>query len=87
MKNLYLTPTLLNSWQYYINSKDRQEEQAKEGFFNCLNKIKTQPTPKMLRGLQFENDVWSFANGQIATDDSTVVEIAERTCPKRIINL
>lgn len=77
MKKLYLTPTLLNSWQYYINSKDDQEDKAKEDFFNCLNKIKTDPTPKMLRGCRFERDVWDFSNGKILTDDKTIVEIAQ----------
>ncbi len=77
MKQAYLTPTLLNNWIYYINSSDSYEEKAKEAFFNCLNKIKTELTPEMLRGLEYEDKVYHLANGyQIEASDITIKEIA-----------
>ena len=60
---LYLTKTLLDNWHYYINSQDSFEESAKESFFNSLNKIKTEPTPDMLRGLSFEDEIYKFLEG------------------------
>ena len=64
MKKLYLTKTLLDSWQYFLNCTETNEEQAKESFFNTLNKIKTEPTPDMLRGLQFEDEIYNFLDGE-----------------------
>lgn len=78
MKQAYLTPTLLNNWIYYINSAESYENQAKESFFNCLNKIKTEPTPEMLRGLEYEDKVYHLASGhQIESEDETIKEIAK----------
>ena len=59
----YLTPTLLNSWLYYLNSSE-DNENAKESFLNTLNKIKTEPTPDMLRGLSFEDEIYKFLEGK-----------------------
>ena len=77
MKQLYLTPTLLNSWQYYINSPISQEEQAKTSFINCLNKVKTEPTPDMIRGLDFEKDVYDFLEGKIDLIEPTAFEVSQ----------
>lgn len=63
MKKTYLTKSLLDSWQYYIGSQDSFEESAKESFFNVLNKIKTEPTPDMQRGLLFEDEIYKFLEG------------------------
>lgn len=63
MKKMYLTKSLLDSWRYYTDSQDSFEESAKESFFNVLNKIKTEPTPDMLRGLSFEDEIYKFLEG------------------------
>lgn len=78
MKNLYLTKSLLDSWTYYINSQDTTEESAKESFLNTLNKIKTEPTPDMLRGLDFENEIYQFVEGKEPLESrEDKLEIAE----------
>lgn len=78
MKAIYLTKTLLDSWQYFINSSDSNEEQAKESFFNCLNKIKTEPNPDMLRGLEFEKEIYDYLEGKEPLENTPDrVEIAE----------
>lgn len=63
MKKMYLTKTLLDAWRYYIDSQDSFEESAKESFFNVLNKIKTEPTPDMIRGLSFEKEIYDYLEG------------------------
>lgn len=77
MKKLYLTPTLLNSWQYYLNANFSLEESAKTSFINCLNKIKTEPTPDMIRGLNFENDVYEFLEGKLEFIEPTAFEVSQ----------
>lgn len=77
MKKLYLTPTLLNSWKFYLNSSASYEENAKNSFINCLNKIQTEPTPDMIRGLDFEKDVYEFLEGKLELVEPTVYQVAQ----------
>lgn len=78
MHDCYVTATLINSWLYYLKSREEYEQQAKEGFFNCLNKVKTEPTEAMQRGIDFENAVHSCdVLNTICEDDDTVNEITD----------
>ncbi len=76
MHDCYVTATLLNSWLYYLKSREEYEEQAREDFLNCLNKIKTEPTEAMQRGIDFENAVHTCdVLNTVCEDDDTVNEI------------
>ena len=78
MHDCYVTTTLLNSWLYYLKSREDREEKAKTDFLNCLNKIKTEPTEDMQRGLNFEKTVYHCdINDAVCDDDNTVNEIKD----------
>lgn len=71
-----ITPSLLNSWGYYLtecekyvkefekdeicleDKIDEARKKAKEDFINALNRVKTEPTEAMLKGIQFENECY-----------------------------
>lgn len=57
MHDCYVTATLINSWLFYMKSREEYEEQAKQDFLNCLNKVKTEPTETMQKGIDFENKI------------------------------
>lgn len=57
MHDCYVTATLINSWLFYMKSREEYEEQAKQDFLNCLNKVKTEPTEAMQKGIDFENKI------------------------------
>lgn len=48
MAKYYITPTLLNSWQYNINNG------TLEDFIKVLNKEQFEPTKSILKGFEFE---------------------------------
>ncbi len=53
---VYITQTLLNSWQYVLSSDADKVQDAYNDFINTLNKIHTPPNFFMERGIQFEQD-------------------------------
>lgn len=77
MHDCYVTATLLNSWLYYLKSREEYEEQAKEDFLNCLNKIKTEPTEAMQRGIDFEKKIRLCDEQDLYSTDPTVNEITD----------
>lgn len=78
MHDCYVTATLLNSWLYYLKSREEYEEQAKEDFLNCLNKIKTEPTDAMQRGIDYENLIRLCDEKDLySRKDETVNEITD----------
>lgn len=78
MHDCYVTATLLNSWLYYLKSREEYEEQAKEDFLNCLNKRKTEPAEAMQRGIDFENAVHTCdVLSTVCEDDDTVNQITD----------
>lgn len=78
MHDCYVTATLLNSWRYYLKSYDEDEEQAKQDFLNYLNKVKTEPTEAMQRGIDFENKIRLCDEQDLySRTDNTVNEITD----------
>lgn len=78
MKKMYLTKTLLDSWNYYMNCFDSTEEEAKESFYSCLNKEKRELTPDIQRGLLFEDEIYKFLEGKENLENrADKIEIAE----------
>lgn len=53
---VYITQTLLNSWNYVMSCDDERTQTAYNDFINTLNKIYTPPNIYMERGIQFEQD-------------------------------
>ena len=54
-----ITPTLYNSWNWFINS-----EQPKEEFLDFLNKKPFEPTEAILKGIKFEDAVHELTYSQ-----------------------
>lgn len=78
MHDCYVTATLINSWLFYLKSRDEWEEKAKTDFLNCLNKVKTEPTEAMQRGIDFEDLVRLCDEKQLySRKDDTVNEIVD----------
>jgi hypothetical protein len=69
MKKTYLiTPTLIQSWQYWFNYDGENEESVHSSFLNTLQRIKTQTTCAMQNGIDFEEKIMSIAESSILTD-------------------
>lgn len=78
MHDCYVTTTLLNSWLFYLKSREEWEEKAHTDFLNCLNKVKTEPTEAMQRGIEFEDMVRLYDGKQLySRKDDTVNEIVD----------
>lgn len=52
-----ITPSLLNSWLYYMDSPVEYEETARQSFLDALNKVKYPQTEAQLAGIKFEEHV------------------------------
>lgn len=79
MHDCYVTATLINSWLFYLKSREEWEEKAKADFLNCLNKVKTEPTKAMQKGIDYENLVrLCDEKGLYIQTDATVNEIVKR---------
>ena len=59
-----ITQTLLSSWLYTFKAED-----AEESFLKTLNREQTEPSEAMLLGREFEDDVYSRANGGLYLHD------------------
>jgi hypothetical protein len=62
--NYLITPSLLNSWQYYLNCREGYEDSAKESFINTLKRIKAPTTEAQQKGIDFENYVKLATEGK-----------------------
>lgn len=68
-----ITASLYNAYLYYAKTDfdmygERAEEieaKAKQDFLNTLNKVKTEKSPAMLKGIQFEDAIRSICDGNI----------------------
>lgn len=58
-----LTQSLIGSWLYAMSSREECQEEAYADFLNTLNRIPKETTPEMQNGIEFENLVYSIANG------------------------
>jgi hypothetical protein len=76
---LLITPTLLNSWQYYLDtenedSEDTREDGAKNDFVSMLQGKKIERTPAMMAGVLFEENILRVMEGEeIEVDDDRYV--------------
>lgn len=66
MSQRYLiTPTLLNNWQYLVESEGDYQLQL-ENFKQLLNRVPTKPTKAMIEGNEFEDRVCSGADKELS---------------------
>lgn len=58
-----ITQSLISSWNYMMSCREECQEEAYADFLNTLNRIPKETTPEMQNGIDFENLVYSIANG------------------------
>ena len=60
-----ITPSLLNSWQWYleVEAEDKQEIERQK-FISVLKREKTESTPAMIYGQEFEDNIRAIVGGE-----------------------
>jgi len=68
---LLVTPSLINSWLWYMNCWEESEESAKADFLTTLRREKTEPNEAMLAGIKFELDIQHacYTSAPFTSDD------------------
>lgn len=57
MNTYLITPTLIQSWQYWYSYDGDNEEEVKSSFLTTLRREKTPTSEAMQKGINFENDI------------------------------
>ena len=57
MTKYLITPTLLNSFQYYIQDEYKSPADSRADFLRTLSRERFEPNKAMQKGIDFENDV------------------------------
>lgn len=71
-----ITPSLLNSFAYYMAYDGEDEISSRADFLRTLSREKSAPTEAMQRGIDFENRVFAYCNGT-PDDNETVKAIGD----------
>lgn len=72
MLNYLITPTLLNSYQFYLDCDYESPAKSRADFLKVLSKEKIEPTEAMQRGIDFENDVLDACNNYCIANSSKI---------------
>lgn len=59
-----LSPTMLDSFMYYMSCDDDYSQQARQDILDRMNRIKRPPSEAMLKGQKFEDDIVAWNNGK-----------------------
>jgi len=62
MTKYLITPTLINSFQYYIEDEFKSPADSRADFLKTLSKEKFEPTKAMQKGIKFEENVLRATN-------------------------
>jgi hypothetical protein len=57
MTKYLITPTLINSYQYYINDEFKSPADSRADFLKTLSREKFEPNQAMQKGIDFENAI------------------------------
>jgi len=93
-----ITPTLINSFQYYIDDEFKSPADSRADFLKTLSKEKFKPTEAMQKGIDFENDIKALCDNilldkkenidyeVICNDIATIVKdgLWQETCKKEL---
>lgn len=60
MSKYLITPSLLNSYAYYIRDEWKSPEDSRADFLKTLSREKFEPNEAMQKGIDFENDVQNY---------------------------
>lgn len=64
MSKYLLTPSLLNSYAYYIQDEFKSPEDSRADFLRTLSREKFEPNEAMQKGIDFEYDIKEYADGK-----------------------
>ena len=98
MTKYLITPTLINSFEYYINDEFKSPADSRADFLKTLSKEKFKPTEAMQKGIDFENDIKALCDNilldkkeninyeVICNDIATIVKdgLWQETCKKEL---
>lgn len=74
MTKYLITPSLLNSYQYYIQDKFKSPADSRADFLKTLSREKFEPTEAMQKGIDFENKIFQVATSIINEKQDLVIE-------------
>lgn len=77
MPRYLLTPTLLNSFQYYKGYEGDHEPLIYEDFLRTLAREPSEPTEAMMKGIEFEHKIYQVTTKAGPSDEKVVNELAE----------
>lgn len=72
-----ITPTLYNAYRYYISCDPERAEQKYKEFLGTLTKQGFTPTPAILKGFKFEDDIRAYCDGKLTNPNEAIKEIGE----------
>jgi hypothetical protein len=75
-RDLLITSSLVDSYDWLKNSPPSWKERAMTGFMNTLNRAPWTPDKKIMRGIEFENKVYEYAR-RAEVPQSTSTEFKE----------
>jgi len=98
MTKYLITPTLINSFQYYIEDEFKSPADSRADFLKTLSKEKFEPNQAMQKGIDFENDIKAKCDNilldkkenidyeVICNDIATIVKdgLWQQTCKKEL---
>ena len=76
MTKYLITPSLINSFQYYIKDEWKSPEDSRADFLRTLSRERFQPNEAMQKGIDFENKIEAWCNGS-DNNDLIVNEIGD----------
>ena len=62
MTKYLITPTLLNSFQYYIQDEYKSPADSRADFLRTLSRERFEPNEAMQKGIDFENEIKTIAD-------------------------
>jgi hypothetical protein len=71
MNKYLITPTLLNSFDYYYKDDGENQEKSRQDFLRTLSREKSIPNEAMQRGIDWENTIFQYTTSGVTEHKST----------------
>ena len=85
MSKFLITPSLLSSYQYYINDEWKSPEDSRADFLRTLSREKFEPNESMIKGIQLEEHINQLTSNLSSTFNDKSQEYIE--CVIAIANI
>ena len=77
MTKYLITPSLLNSYQYYIQDEFKSPADSRADFLKTLSREKFEPNKAMQKGIDFENDIKFYCDFGVFRGMGKTIDITE----------